>query len=74
MQRRTFISATGAAAATIAAPMLWAQALPTNPIRIIVGFAPGGGTDILARVIAQKLSVMWNTTVLVENKAGAAGM
>ena len=74
MQRRTFISATGAAAATLAAPMLWAQALPANPIRIIVGFAPGGGTDILARVIAQKLSVMWNTTVLVENKAGAAGM
>ena len=74
MQRRTFISATGAAAATLAVPKLWAQALPTNPIRIIVGFAPGGGTDILARVIAQKLSVMWNTTVLVENKAGAAGM
>lgn len=74
MQRRTFISATGAAAATLAAPTLWAQALPTNPIRIVVGFAPGGGTDILARVIAQKLSVMWNTTVLVENKAGAAGM
>ena len=45
MQRRTFISATGAAAATLAAPSLWAQALPTNPIRIIVGFAPGGGTD-----------------------------
>ena len=74
MHRRTFISATGAVAATVAAPMLWAQALPSQPIRIIVGFAPGGGTDILARVIAQKLSVMWNTTVLVENKAGAAGM
>jgi len=74
MQRRTFISATGAAAASLSAPMLWAQALPTQPIRIVVGFAPGGGTDILARVIAQKLSTMWNTTVLVENKAGAAGM
>ena len=74
MQRRIFISSAGAAAATLAAPRLWAQALPTQPIRIIVGFAPGGGTDILARVIAQKLSVLWNTPVLVENKAGAAGM
>ena len=74
MQRRTFISATGAAAATLAAPMLRAQNLPSGPVRIIVGFTPGGGTDILARVIAQKLGVMWNIPVLVENKAGAAGM
>lgn len=73
MQRRTFISASGAAAATLAAPSLWAQALPTNPIRIIVGFAPGGGTDILARVIGQKLGEMWKTQVFVENKAGASG-
>jgi tripartite-type tricarboxylate transporter receptor subunit TctC len=71
MQRRTFVTAT---AATIASPMLYAQALPTQPIRIIVGFAPGGGTDILARVIAQKLAPMWNTSIVVENKAGAAGM
>ena len=74
MQRRTFISATGAAAATLASPMLRAQTLPAGPMRIIVGFAPGGGTDILARVIAQKLTSLWNLTVLVENRAGAAGM
>ena len=73
MYRRTLIKATGAAAVSLAAPMLWAQAMPTQPIRIVVGFSPGGGTDILARVIAQKLSVMWNTTMIVENKAGAAG-
>ena len=73
MQRRTFISATGAAA-ILASPMLRAQTLPSGPVRIIVGFAPGGGTDILARVIAQKLGVMWSIPVLVENKAGAAGM
>jgi tripartite-type tricarboxylate transporter receptor subunit TctC len=42
-------------------------------VRIIVGFAPGGGTDILARVIGQKLADMWKTTVIVENKAGASG-
>src|SRR6188472_4798328 len=73
MQRTTFITATAGAAATLAAPMLRAQTIPTQPIRIIVGFAPGGGTDILARVIGQKLGTMWNTQVLVENKAGASG-
>jgi tripartite-type tricarboxylate transporter receptor subunit TctC len=70
MQRRTFVAAT---AATLAAPMLRAQTLPGGPIRIIVGFSPGGGTDILARVMAQKLQEMWKVTVLVENKAGATG-
>ncbi|RZJ24132.1 MAG: tripartite tricarboxylate transporter substrate binding protein [Haliea sp.] len=70
MQRRTFTIAT---AATLAAPMLRAQNLPNGPVRIIVGFAPGGGTDILARVIGQKLGDMWKTQVIVENKAGASG-
>ena len=71
MQRRTFVTAS---AASLAFPSLMAQSLPAGPIRIVVGFSPGGGTDILARVLAQKLSALWNTTVLVENKAGATGM
>ena len=53
MDRRTF---TAGVAASLAAPMLHAQQLPTQPVRILVGFAPGGGTDILARVIGQKLA------------------
>ena len=73
MQRRTFISATTAAAATFSVPMLSAQSLPNGPIRIIVGFAPGGGTDILARVIGQRLGELWKTQVIIENKAGASG-
>ncbi len=73
MQRRTFITSTTAAAATLAVPMLGAQTLPAGPVRIIVGFAPGGGTDILARVIGQKLGEMWKTQVIVENRAGASG-
>ena len=72
MQRRTFISATTAAAAALSVPMLSAQTLPNGPIRIIVGFAPGGGTDILARVIGQKLGDLWKTQVIIENKAGAS--
>ena len=71
MQRRTFALA---AAASLAAPMIRAQTLPTGPVRIVVGFAPGGGTDILARVMGQKLAAMWNTPVVVENKAGATGV
>jgi tripartite-type tricarboxylate transporter receptor subunit TctC len=70
MKRRTFVTAT---AATLAAPMLRAQALPSGQIRIVVGFAPGGGTDILARVMGQKLQAMWNTAIVVDNKAGATG-
>ena len=73
MQRRTFVTATAAAAATLASPMLRAQTLPAGPVRIIVGFAPGGGTDILARVMGQKLGDIWKTQVIVENKAGASG-
>ena len=74
MQRRHFITAAAASAAYATSPLLRAQPLPNGAIRIIVGFAPGGGTDILARVIAQKLQAMWNHPVLVENKSGAAGM
>ena len=74
MQRRTFVTATAATAATLAAPMLRAQTLPNGPMRIIVGFAPGGGTDALARLVGQKLQAMWNLTVVVENRAGASGV
>lgn len=74
MQRRSLLQATAAAAATLGAPRLFAQSLPSGPIRIIVGFPPGGGTDALARVVGQKLSVMWNQQVIVENKAGVAGV
>lgn len=74
MQRRTFVTATAATAATLAAPMLRAQTLPNGPVRIVVGFAPGGGTDALARLVGQKLQAMWNLTVVVENRAGASGV
>ncbi len=74
MQRRQLISIGTAAVATLAAPMLRAQTLPAGPVRIVVGFPPGGGTDALARVVGQKLSIMWSLPLVIENKAGAAGV
>jgi tripartite-type tricarboxylate transporter receptor subunit TctC len=70
VHRRTF---TAGVAASLAAPLVRAQNLPSGPVRIIVGFSPGGGTDLLARVIGQKLGEMWKTTVIVENKPGVSG-
>jgi tripartite-type tricarboxylate transporter receptor subunit TctC len=74
MQRRSILRATAGLAATLAAPRVFAQLWPSGPIRIVVGFPPGGGTDALARVVATKLTQMWNQQVIVETKAGVAGV
>lgn len=74
MLRRMFLTATAAGAASLAAPLAFAQALPTGPIRIVVGFPPGGGTDVMARVMANKLGELWHTSVIVDNRPGAAGV
>ena len=50
-----------------------AQNYPAGPLRMIVPFPPGGGTDILGRVIAQKLNEAWGQPVVVENRGGANG-
>lgn len=46
---------------------------PTRPIRLVLGIAPGGGTDIVARAVGQKLTERWGKTVVVDNRPGASG-
>jgi len=53
---------------------LFAQAYPGKPIRIIVPYSAGGGTDIVARAVGQKLNEAWGQSVIVDNRAGASGM
>jgi tripartite-type tricarboxylate transporter receptor subunit TctC len=50
-----------------------AQSYPTKPIRMIVAYPPGGGTDIVGRMVAQKLSENFGQTVVIDNRGGAAG-
>lgn len=50
-----------------------AQDFPNKPVRFVLGLAPGGSTDVVARIVAQKLSESWGQNVLVDNRAGAGG-
>jgi tripartite-type tricarboxylate transporter receptor subunit TctC len=69
-----FVAATlSAAAGAGVSAQTRAPASPTKPIRIIVPFPPGGGTDVLARILAEQLTQMFGQQVIVENKAGANG-
>ena len=67
---KTLFAATLAFAAIAASAQ---EAYPSKPITLLVGFSPGGGTDLIARVIAPKLSELLKQPVVVENRAGASG-
>src|SRR5437763_11784981 len=71
--RRQFLHlAAGAAALPVLPRGAWAQAYPTRPVRIIVGFAAGGPTDIVARLMGQWLSERLGQQFLIENRTGAS--
>ena len=74
MKRRSLVSAAGLAVTDLASGSVWAQAYPNKTIKLQVPFAPGGTTDIVARVIAEPLGKVMGQSVIVENKAGGGGV
>lgn len=61
-----------AGVATVVQPA-WAQNYPTRPIRMVVPYAPGGNTDILARAVSQRMNANWGTPIVVDNRPGGNG-
>jgi len=73
-QRRSLLQALAAASLALALPSSWADAWPNGrPVRIVVPFAPGAGTDAMGRLVAAKLADLFNTAVVVDNRTGASG-
>ena len=74
LPRRKFLHlAAGAAALPAVSRFAWAQAYPTRPVRIVVGFPAGGTTDVIARLMGQWLSERLGQQFVIENRPGAAG-
>jgi tripartite-type tricarboxylate transporter receptor subunit TctC len=74
LPRRRFLRlAAGAAALPAVSRFAWAQAYPTRPVHLVVGFAAGGGQDVLARLLGQWLSERLGQSFVVENRPGAGG-
>ncbi|HEV8519881.1 MAG TPA: tripartite tricarboxylate transporter substrate binding protein [Burkholderiales bacterium] len=71
--RNEMIIALALGSSALAYAQTHAQTFPSKPIRLVVGYAPGGGTDLASRYVAAALSELWNTTVLVDNRPGAGG-
>jgi tripartite-type tricarboxylate transporter receptor subunit TctC len=74
LPRRNFLHlVAGAAALTAVSRITWAQAYPARPVRIVVGFAPAGASDIAARLMGQWLSERLGQQFIIENRTGAGG-
>src|SRR5215472_7763352 len=71
--RRQFLHlATGTAALSTVSHVAWAQTYPTRPVRLILGYAPGGAPDIVARLIGEWLSQRFGQPFIIENRPGGA--
>jgi tripartite-type tricarboxylate transporter receptor subunit TctC len=74
LPRRTFLQLAASAAALPAVSRIArAQAYPSRPVRLLVGFAPGGPNDIVARLVGERLSAIWGKPVVIDNVTGAGG-
>jgi len=74
MQSSSIVCAVALAlAAASACAQTAATNYPTKPVRLVVGYTPGGGTDLASRYVAQALSELWNASVIVDNRPGAGG-
>jgi tripartite-type tricarboxylate transporter receptor subunit TctC len=73
ISRRTVLGAAAAALAASSGNLLAQAAWPTKPIRLVLGYAPGGGSDVMARAVGQPLTESLGQSVVVDNKPGASG-
>src|SRR5262245_1727814 len=74
LPRRQFLHlAAGATALPAVSRIAWAQSYPARPVRIVVGFPPGGGADIVARLIGQWLSERLGQQFVIDNRPGGGG-
>src|SRR5688500_9470981 len=71
--RRRILAAAALLAASLTAPLVHAQSFPSKPIRLIIGYPPGGAVDANARLLAPKLGDALGQPVVVENRPGASG-
>jgi len=73
MPLKTFHTATLFVFAALCAAIASAQTYPAKPVRLVVTYPPGGSSDLMGRVLGQKLAEMWGQQVIIDNKPGAAG-
>ena len=74
LRRRNLLLATGAGLSDLARAQGPTPRWPAKPVTIVVPYSPGGGTDIVARIVAQRLSEHWGVSVVVDNRSGANGV